>query len=148
MRFDHAPPEPLAGAVGFLLSWNGQRIAARFAAALEPLGLRPPHFGVMRLLDAAPGATQNELVQRSMIDPSTMVKVIDELEAAGLAERRVDPQDRRRRTVHLTANGRRTLKRAAQIAGKTADEALAPLDAGERETLRTLLRKLAGVEKA
>src|SRR3954471_3934358 len=148
MRFDQAPPEPLAGAVGFLLSWNGQRIAARFAAALEPLGLRPPHFGVMRLLDAAPGSTQNELVQRSMIDPSTMVKVIDELEAGGYAERRIDPHDRRRRTVHLTANGRRTLKRAAAIAGKTADEALAPLDAGERETLRTLLRKLAGVEKA
>src|SRR3954454_8797174 len=83
MRFDQAPPEPLAGAVGFLLSWNGQRMAARFAAALEPLDLRPQHFGVMRLLAAAPGATQNDLVQRSMIDASTMVKVIDELEERG-----------------------------------------------------------------
>src|SRR4051794_35830013 len=146
MRFDQAPPEPLAGAVGFLLSWNGQRIAARFAAALEPLGLRPPHFGVMRLLDAAPGSTQNELVQGSMIDPSTMVKVIDELEARGLAERRVDAKDRRRREVHLTASGRRTLKRATAIAGRTAEETLAPLSARERETLRTLLRKLAGLE--
>src|SRR4051794_19449902 len=103
MRFDQAPPEPLAGAVGFLLSWNGQRMAARFAAALEPLDLRPQHFGVMRLLAAAPGATQNDLVQRSMIDASTMVKVIDELEERGLAERRVDAADRRRRTVRLTA---------------------------------------------
>src|SRR3954469_12232595 len=49
MRYDQPPPEPLASAVGFLLSWNGQRIPPRFATALLPLGLRPPHFGVMNL---------------------------------------------------------------------------------------------------
>src|ERR671925_71189 len=99
---DRPPPEPLASAVGFLLSWSGQRMAAKFAAALEPLGLRPPHFGVLTLIDAEPGRAQQELVERSMIDPSTMVKVIDELETLGLAERRVDPRDRRKRAVHLT----------------------------------------------
>src|SRR5437762_2191512 len=78
MRFDQASPEPLAGALGFLLSWNGQRIRHRFAAALEPLGLRPQHFGVLQVIAAQPGTAQNELVARSMIDPSTMVKLIDE----------------------------------------------------------------------
>jgi hypothetical protein len=57
MRFEDRPPEPLASAPGFLLSWNGQRMAARFAQALEPLGLRPPHFGVLTLIDAHPGST-------------------------------------------------------------------------------------------
>src|SRR3954451_21115952 len=145
MRFDQPPPEPLANALGFLLSWNGQRVAAHFAAALEPLGLRPQHFGVLRLLEAAPGATQNDLVGRSMIDPSTMVKVIDELEELGLAERRMDPADRRRRAVHLTAGGREAFARAMKVAAQTAEDALAPLDAGERDTLRRLLRKLAGL---
>ena len=46
MRFDNPPPEPLAERTGFLLSWNGQRTAAGFARALEPLGLRPPQFGL------------------------------------------------------------------------------------------------------
>ena len=58
MRFDQPPPEPLASAPGFLLSWNGQRIAHEFAAALEPLGLRPHHFGVLNLIAVAPGSTQ------------------------------------------------------------------------------------------
>jgi DNA-binding MarR family transcriptional regulator len=142
MRFDRPPPDPLGHALGFLLSWNGQRIARRFAENLEPLGLRPPHFGVMSLLAARPGETQQDLVERSMIDASTMVKVIDELEAVGLAERRVDPADRRRRAVHLTAKGRTTLERARAAAERTADEVFAPLDDGERETLRVLLRKL------
>jgi DNA-binding MarR family transcriptional regulator len=144
MRFDDLPPEPLASATGFLLSWNGQRTAFRFAAALEPLGLRPPHFGVLTLIDSHPGLAQQELVTRSLIDPSSMVAVIDELEKLGLAERRQHPSDRRKHAVHLTTRGRRTLERARDAATQMAEELLAPLDEAERETLRTLLRKLAG----
>src|SRR3954447_19549377 len=134
---------------------------AAFGRALEPLGLRPPHFGVLRTIAAQPGTAQNELVARSMIDPSTMVKLIDELAARGLAGRavtrgerggrggggrRVDPQDRRRRAVHLTHEGQETLERARAAANRTVDEMLAPLSQAERDTLRSLLRKLSGLE--
>jgi DNA-binding MarR family transcriptional regulator len=147
MRFDDRPPEPLASAPGFLLSWNGQRMAYRFAAALAPLGLRPPHFGVMTLIESHPGSAQRDLVTRSLIDPSSMVAVIDELEQMGLAERRRHPDDRRKHAVHLTAKGRRTLERARAAAVETAKETFAPLDPEEVETLRMLLRKLAGAER-
>jgi DNA-binding MarR family transcriptional regulator len=146
MRWEHPPPEPLASAPGFLLSWNGQRTAAKFAAVLEPLGLRPPHFGVMTLIDGHPGSTQQELVTGSLIDPSSMVAVIDELEQMGLAERRRHPEDRRKHAVYLTARGHRTLQRARGVAAKMAQELFDPLEPGELETLRRLLRKLAGVE--
>jgi DNA-binding MarR family transcriptional regulator len=146
MRFDQPPPEPLASAPGFLLSWNGQRSAYRFAAALEPLGLRPPHFGVLTLIDSAPGSTQRELVERSMIDPSSMVAVLDELEELGLAERRPNPADRRKHAMYLTVKGRKTLSRARERAIATAKEIFGPLSADEVETLRRLLRKLAGAE--
>ena len=147
MRFDDPPPEPLASAPGFLLSWNGQRTAHKFATALAPLGLRPHHFGVMTLIDTNPGSAQQQLVTRSMIDPSSMVAVIDELEQLGLAERRPHPQDRRKHAVHLTPRGRGSLQRARVVAARTAEEVLGPLDAGEREALTLLLRKLAGVEE-
>jgi DNA-binding MarR family transcriptional regulator len=146
VRFDTPPPEPLASAPGFLLSWNGQRIAALFAASLEPLGLRPPHFGVMTLIDSHPGSTQQELVTGSLIDASSMVAMIDELESAGLVERRPHASDRRKHSVHLTKRGRSTLGRARKAAGATLEEVFEPLDAGERETLRKLLRKLARAE--
>ncbi|MFL5870706.1 MAG: MarR family winged helix-turn-helix transcriptional regulator [Solirubrobacterales bacterium] len=145
MRYDSPPPEPLASAVGFLLSWNGQRMAHMFAGALEPLGLRPPHFGLMTLIDANPGRTQQELVQGSMIDPSSMVAILDELQELGLVERRQNPSDRRKHAVHLTKQGASTLAEARKAAIGIAAEALAPLDDDEREELRLLLRKLAGV---
>jgi DNA-binding MarR family transcriptional regulator len=148
MRFDEPPPEPLASATGFLLSWNGRRTAEGFARALEEVGLRPPLFGVLTLIDAHPGLTQKDLVEGSLIDASSMVAVLDELEADGLAERRVHESDRRKRAVHLTAKGRRTLGRARAVATSFADDLLEPLDDDERETLRQLLRKLAGVDEA
>lgn len=145
-RFDVPPPEPLASAIGFLLAWTGRRTTFEFANALEPLGLRPPHFGVMTLIDADPGTDQQQLVARSLIDASSMVAVIDELEQLGLAERRKHPADRRMHAIHLTAAGERTLGSAREAATAMADELLSPLSERERETLRQLLRKLAGLE--
>jgi DNA-binding MarR family transcriptional regulator len=101
----------------------------------------------MTLIDTHPGLAQKELVTRSLIDPSSMVAVIDELEQMGLAERRHHPEDRRKHAVYLTAPGRRTLQRAREVAMTMAQEVFAPLDPGELETLRSLLRKLAGVER-
>ena len=121
-------------------------MAVKFAAALAPLGLRPPHFGVMQLIDSEPGLAQQQLVQRSMIDPSSMVAVIDELEEMGLAERRRHPDDRRKHAVHLTQRGKRTLERGREAGVKLTREVFAPLAPDELETLRHLLRKLAGVE--
>src|SRR5262245_6929099 len=146
MRFEDAPPEPLASAPGFLLSWNGQRMAWKFAATLDPLGLRPQHFGVMTLIDSEPGLAQQQLVQRSMIDPSSMVAVIDELEKMELAERRRHPEDRRKHAVYLTPRGERTLQQAREAAMKLAQDVFAPLEPAELETLRRLLRKVAGLE--
>jgi DNA-binding MarR family transcriptional regulator len=143
MRFDKPPPEPLASALAFLLSWNGQRMAHAFTTALEPLGLRPPHFGVLTLIAADPGVTQQQLVDRSMIDPSSMVSILDELEERSLAERRANPNDRRKHALHLTRRGKTTLARARKVASSVAGDVLAPLDAGERKTLQALLRKLA-----
>jgi DNA-binding MarR family transcriptional regulator len=144
-RLSGPPPEPLASATGFLLSWMGRKTASGFAAALQPLALRPPQFGILNLVETHPGITQQELVAGSLIDPSSMVAVIDELEELGLAERRKHPKDRRKHAVHLTAKGKRTLARAREAVDRFADELLAPLDPEERETLRLLLRKLAGV---
>jgi DNA-binding MarR family transcriptional regulator len=146
MRFDGPPPEPLASATGFLLSWNGRRTAEGFAEVMADVGLQPPDFGVMRLIDSKPGLTQSELVAGSLIDASSMVAVLDHLEAEGLAERRPHPSDRRKHAVHLTAKGKKTLARAMAVADDYAEELLEPLDEQERQTLQLLLRKLAGFE--
>jgi len=140
------PPEALGEYTGFLMTWIAARGRDRFATAMAELDLRPPHFALLTVIAAHPGATQQELVTAIGIDPSTMVQVIDELEAAGLAERRVHEHDRRKRAIHLTPAGRRLLERARTVVDELAGELFAALSAQERRTLHTLLRKLAGLE--
>jgi DNA-binding MarR family transcriptional regulator len=137
----------MANAVGFLLAFNGQRAGAGFAKALEPFGLRPPHGLVLSLIAANPGITQQQLVEESRIDPSSMVALVDELERLGLAQRRPHPSDRRKHALHLTAKGTRTLDRVREVGGKLGDELLARLDPGERKQFLRLLRKLSGFEE-
>ncbi len=139
------PPAALGEYTGFLLTWVAARGRGRFADAMAELDLRPPHFVALTVIGALPGRTQQELVADTGIDPSTMVQVIDELEAAGLAERRVNDSDRRKRAIHLTSAGTQLLGRARKVVGRVADDLFEPLSAEERATLHGLLRRLAGL---
>lgn len=138
------PPEPLGRFSGFLLNWVGARAREAFVQVLSSRGLRLPHFATMLVIDGAPGLAQQELVAATDIDPSTMVALIDDLERAGLAERRPHASDRRKRSVHLTPAGDETLTALVAEAEVLADEAFGALDPAERRELHRLLRKLAG----
>src|SRR4051795_5873497 len=125
---DATPPPALGDYTGFLMNWCAIRSRGAFAAELERLGLRPPQFAVLSVIDAEPGLTQQALVTATGIDPSSMVQMVDSLEAAGGAERRPHESDRRKRAIHLTANGKKVLTRARTAATRVGDEAFAPLE--------------------
>lgn len=143
MLFRQPVPEPLRRYTGFLLTRLGLGSAQRFAAALEPLGIHPKHFGAMNVIDAEPGITQHGLCGQAGIDPSSMVAVIDELERLGYAERRPHPDDRRARSIHLTSEGKAALRKGREVARRAQDQLLGPLEPAEREQLQELLLKLA-----
>src|ERR1700681_1376977 len=129
---------------GYLLARLGESSRRRFHKALEPEGLHPRHFGVMTMVAAQPGMSQQLLHEKTGIDPSSMVAVIDELGARGLAERRPDPEDRRAHTIFLTEQGERTVERVGGLAGLMQRDFFARLSTDERRTLHALLRKLPG----
>jgi DNA-binding MarR family transcriptional regulator len=127
-----------AGQLFFRL-WRASHI--RIARELESLGLTPARFGLLNLLASLDGANQQELGRAMGVDPSTMVSLVDELEAAGLAKRQPHPADRRARAVVLTAKGRRVRERGRELASQVEDEVLGGLTAAERRELLRLLRQ-------
>ena len=72
-----------------------------------------------------------------------MTYLLDDLEAAGLVERRPDPTDRRARRVAPTPDGLALLCEVKATLRDVEDALLAPLDDQERVVLRGLLRRLA-----
>jgi DNA-binding MarR family transcriptional regulator len=127
-----------AGQLFFRL-WRASH--TRTADALTPLGLTPALFAVLNVLGARGGTIQQQLSSDMGIDPSAMVKLINELEGAGLADRRRRPNDRRAWEVTITPKGRRTLRRARRLASQVEDEVLGGLTATDRRELLTLLRR-------
>ena len=143
--WDEGPiPVELGLFPGYLMARLGEASRRRFQRSLEPEGLHPRHFGVMTMVAAHPGMSQHQLHEKTAIDPSSMVAVIDELEGRGLAERRPDPEDRRARTIYLTEQGLETLGRVRGLAAELQREFFGVLSAEEARTLHALLRKLAG----
>ena len=127
-----------AGQLFFRL-WRASH--TRTAEALESLGLTTALFALLNVLGTREGAIQQELGSAMGIDPSTMVSLIDQLEAAGQAKRRPRATDRRAREVAITPKGRRALERARHLAMQVEDDVLRGLSDAERRQLLALLRR-------
>jgi len=107
-------------------------------------GFRPPCMWVIACLEAAGTLSQREISDRLGLDASDVVGVLDILEAAGLVERRRDPDDRRRHAVVLTEAGETAASRLATLRAQAEARALARLDPEERRALVGLLNKALG----
>jgi DNA-binding MarR family transcriptional regulator len=127
----------------FLLAAVGAHAAARFAARVSALGLTPPQVGLLGLIAASPGQSQQALAGVLGMPPSRLVGLVDALADRGLVERRRNPADRRLHALHITEAGEAMRTEIAGV-GQAHDDALCrSLDEGERETLRALLSRIA-----
>ena len=137
-------PEPLASDLCWLLSRASHSLTTEFTAALEASGISPRQHSV--LATAMTGEyTQTELARVVGLDKTTMVVTVDELEAAGFAERRASPTDRRTRVIVTTKAGERKVREAETILDGVREDVLSTLPESERGVfLRALGRLVCG----
>ncbi|MEM7404817.1 MAG: MarR family transcriptional regulator [Pseudomonadota bacterium] len=99
---------------------------------------------LLHLSRGGEGMTQRELADFLVIEAATLSPLLDSLAERGLVERRPDPTDRRRNTVHLTAAAEPALDEIESI----ADALRAELTAGiAGDDLRTCIRVLATIRE-
>jgi DNA-binding MarR family transcriptional regulator len=146
-RRSGAARPPLEAQIAYLLGKVGSRQATRFGELLKPLGLRPKHFAVMNVIDLGDGPSQQQLGEALGLDPSGLISAIDELEAAGLLERRRATADRRRHALFLTRSGQAKLAQARRASVQRGRELIAPLTRAEAESLHDLLERIAGADE-
>jgi DNA-binding MarR family transcriptional regulator len=123
------------------------RVTRRLVEAERPLlaahGLSMWGYVVLSRLAAAPAQTQLRLATAIGYDKTRLIALLDELETAGLVTRAPDPADRRARRIHITEQGRATHAAAVADIRAMEESVLAVLTAAERETLRSVLGRLA-----
>jgi MarR family transcriptional regulator, transcriptional regulator for hemolysin len=136
------PPAPLASDLCWLLSRASHALMTELTAALEQSGISPREHSV--LVTAMTGAyTQTELARMIGLDKTTMVVTVDELEAAGLAERQPSETDRRARVIGVTAAGARKVRAAEKVLDRVREDVLAVLPEDERDVFLRSLGRLA-----
>lgn len=126
--------------LGYRLRLAQQAVFRDFAVSVH--GLSPGRIGLLIYVDANPGVTQSRLAEAVRRDRSTMVGVLDELEARALIERRRGA-DRRTNGLWLTRAGRKLLARAVRSIAAHERRIAARLSAAERRQLLALLGRIA-----
>jgi len=107
---------------------------------LEPFGLTEATWlPLLRVSRASKPMRQKDLAISLSLDGSSIVRLLDTLQAGGLIERREEGDDRRAKAIVLTEKGRATVEQVEAVAHRVRDEAFAGLSEAEIEAAMVVL---------
>lgn len=117
----------------FLLSKVQNALTVHFKKELkkEGLDITTGQFAIMVALEQVRQTTMGDLSRLLDIDNSAITRLVDKLEKQGLAERRINPDDRRQMLVSVTDQGLEKaviLKRIAQEANQRIQDGFTPAE--------------------
>jgi DNA-binding MarR family transcriptional regulator len=134
----NAPISPRTHAgLGILMQEVGRLFRRRFEqrARAAALPLSRNQCSVLATVARDEGVTQAALAQHLDLEPITLVRLIDGLEAAGFIERRGNPRDRRVRMLYLTEAATPLLEQIHAVGQALREDALAGLSVERRAQL-------------
>ncbi len=108
-------------------------------------GMTRAQWTILLSLERQPGMLQKELAETLEVEPITVARLVDRLEARGMVERRADPTDRRCWRLHLTDTSRPLMSEIGELLEELAaitTEGLSP------DTLVTVAGALASMRDA
>ncbi|MFD7157156.1 MarR family winged helix-turn-helix transcriptional regulator [Kribbella sp. NPDC059898] len=134
---------PVEADLGWALGVVFRQYAKASAAALEGLPGGPRGYQVLATTSSEGPKRQLDLAAQLGVDRTVMTYLLDDLERAGLVQRRPDPADRRARLIAPTEQGYEVMCDLERRLRATEDQLLGILDESERASFRMLLQRLA-----
>lgn len=118
-----------------LLHDVARALRTRVDRAARTSGMTRAQWVILARLARQPGMSQNELAAICEVEPITVGRLVDRLEARGLVERRPDPGDRRIRRLHLLPAARPLVDEIAAYRATLNQEIAQGLEPGEHAAL-------------
>lgn len=115
------PSGPKDFRIGFLVHDVSRVRSTLFDSQMKPLGMTRSRWWALAQLsrslsyNGVDGMLQTELAEIMDVGKVTVGGLMDHLEAAGLVERRPDPNDRRAKRVHITESGHKALAKMKKV---------------------------------
>ena len=104
-------------------------------------GIEPGHMDVLDLLDSGSTRRMSELAGALRVDPSTVTRAIQRMEADGLVRRNPAPEDGRGVTVNATELGKARWAEVARRRHDIVEQILTPIAASDQRQLVDLLER-------
>jgi MarR family transcriptional regulator for hemolysin len=134
------PPSPTSGRPAYLLSFLLNGVARLYARHFEnrspAAGLTLTQCEVITLLASNEGVSQTRFAKISGICPTTLVRIVDQMERDALIERHINDQDRRARYLRLGWAAQRALPEVTRLMELLCAELFT--DIGETDQLHLL----------
>ena len=130
--------------LGYGLRRAQSAVFADFATTFAKAGeaLTPGEFGLLVLVERNTGLSQMTLARALGIDRSTLVPILDRLQARGLLMRHRSPTDGRTHALQLTADGEKALSRFTRLVRSHEKRIASGLSSTEITVLIALLDKV------
>lgn len=119
------------------------RAYVRLEAVLQPLGITPVQFRILRTLSLHPGISSADLARLYEVKPQTMAKQIALLDAQALVVRKTSALNKRLLELRLSPQGESAFDKVQRDALALEEVLLEPLTKGEQKQLTELLERLA-----
>jgi len=132
----------LPSLIGYQLRQAQLAIFSDFQESIGAHAITPGLFGVLVVIDANPGLKQTTLARAIRLDRSTVVAVIDKLEARKLVARRQTDGDRRSNALWLTSDGKALLGKLTGMVRAHEERLVAGLSQADRARLTRLLQRI------
>ena len=127
---------------GFDIAETARVLRRDFDRRAAALGVTRAQWRVLARLSRADGARQVELAEALDVEPITLCRMVDRLEAAKLVERRRDGRDRRAWNVHLTEAARPQIAQLEALGRAFHADALAGISEAETQAVQSVLARV------
>lgn len=126
---------------GFLLHDCARLVRRDFERRARAIGLTRAQWAAIAHLRRHEGCNQSTLADLLEVEPITLARLLDRMEASGWVARRPDPRDRRAKLVFLTEKAKPLIDQLTDFSSETRAAALAGMSAEAQEgVIETLIR--------
>ncbi len=132
--------------IGHLLRRAYQRHTAIFQELVPDAQLTAAQFVVLCCVRDSGPCEIGEIVHATAIDEASVRGIVERLKWRELLALAHQPGDTRHMTVSLTPAGQQVIEQTVPFARQISERTFGELDAAERESLISLLRKISGID--
>ena len=99
-----------SGYLGFLLRKSSHIFRIKMEKALDPYGITPPQFTILKIISIFPGFTNAEISRFAALTPQTVNLMVNKLEQSQMVIKKSHPENKKIQLIEITSEGEILLK--------------------------------------